>query len=127
MTRKQGNVLLAVLIGSALAAVILSLIPALPWLLFPLKAGHQPLSYPDGVKFYPSSEGQIVETSWTADDWDHPGPCPLTVHLPRGDFSVAELTLDRLRREGWTEQEAGLGIDVFAPGGVVECHFRNGA
>jgi hypothetical protein len=126
MTRKQGNILAAVLLGLGLFAVILPLLAALPWILFPLK-GDQSLRYSDGVTFHHSSDGRFTAASWMADDWDLPGTCPLTVHLPRGDFGAAELTLDRLRREAWTEKEVGLGIDVYAPGRVVECHFRNGA
>lgn len=81
MTRKQGNILAAVLLTFGLAAVIVPLLMTLPWVLFPLR-DYPPLRYPDGVTFYQHSTGQYRSVAWSADDWDHPTPCPLTVHLP---------------------------------------------
>jgi hypothetical protein len=36
-------------------------------------------------------------------------------------------SLDRLRREEWSAEPKGPGIDVFLPGRLIECHFRNRA
>jgi len=127
MTRKLGNILAAILLTLGLGAIVVPLLMALPWVLFPLK-DYPPLRYPDGVTFFQDSSGRFRKAGWSADDWDHPTPCPLTVHLPTGDLDPAHLaSLDRLGRDGWTEEPRGLGIDVFVPGRLVECHFRNRA
>jgi hypothetical protein len=129
ITREQGKYLVAIVLATGLGVAMVSLGLALPWLLHPLKSGKlgQFLSYPDGVTFYYSSDGQFEAVNWFADDWDRPDPCPLIFHLPRGDFGQTELTLERLRREGWTEKHTGLGIDITAPDRVLKCHFRKGA
>jgi hypothetical protein len=127
MTRKQGNVLAAVLLGLGLLCAVGPLVPALPWGLFRLK-DYPPLHYPGGVTFYPDPDGRLPRAGWSADDWDRPGPCPLTVHLPAGDLDPALLgSPDGLRRVGWAAEEVGLGVDVSSPGRVVTCHFRNRA
>jgi hypothetical protein len=127
MTRKQWNIVAGALLAVGLIAVVCPLGTALPWIIFPLKA-YDPLTYPNGVTFHQTSDQQFPKVTWSADDWDRPGPCPLVIHLPTGDLDATHLgSLDQLRNDGWTEEVAGLGINLSSPGQVVECHFRNRA
>jgi hypothetical protein len=109
-------------LGAAVLVTAALLIPAFLRATIVLRS-YSPMSYPDGVQFHQDS-GQMFRTMWwMTDDWDRPGLCPLTVHLPAGDLSPADLgSPDGLRRLGWEAKENGLGIDVTSPGRVVRCH-----
>ena len=126
MTRTQGNILAAVLLTLGLGTVLVPLLMALV-IMGPLQA-YPPLSYPHGVTFFQNSDGRFPQAAWSADDWDRPGRCALTVHLPTGDLDPAHLgSIDRLRQAGWTEEPKGVGVDLYSPGRAVECHFRHRA
>ena len=113
--------------GVATLAVVVWLIPACLRATIGLRAPPPSLSYPDGVEFLQDSAG-ICNVSWEADDWDRPGPCPLSVHMPTGDLGPDVLgSADGLRRIGWKAKERGRGNDVMSPDRSVTCHIRHNA
>ena len=129
--RTQWNLIAAVLLVLGLAAVLVPLLMALPWVLFPLRDAER-LKYPDRVTFT-RTDGDYTRAAWDAGDWDKPGPCPVTVHLAGQDLDPADLgSFDRLRRLGWVEQVYEnsdgrvTGTAMRSPNGVVECSYRGG-
>jgi len=88
------------------------------------------LVYPQGVTFQGWYVPNFESVHWRPGP-NNPGPCPLVVHRRAGDLTADTFAdPNRLKREGWTEQDVGNGSIILtepAPRPAVSCAYQGGA